>query len=86
VRALPITTNQFVQTHLFRTGHLFAGEDRVPSKIIFDMSQPAPNYPPPGPPGYPGPYYYPYPYPYPYPYYYGPGVRLYFGPGFYRHW
>ena len=89
VRALPVTTNQFPQTQLFHTGHLFDREDRVPSKIFFDMSQPMPNYPPGVAPGYaPGPYYYPYPYPYPYYYgpYWGPGVRLYFGPGFRRHW
>lgn len=86
VRALPITTNQFVQTHLFRTGHMFAGEDRIPSKIFFNMDQPSPSYPPNAGPGYaPPPYYYPYPYPYPYGPYWGPGVRLYFGPGW-RRW
>src|SRR5579871_2432535 len=77
VRALPIATNQFPQVHLFRTGHLLTPEDRVPSKILFDMTQPTPAYPPNAGPGYaPPPYYYPYPYPYPYygPYW-GPGVR-----------
>lgn len=91
VRALPIATNQFPQVRLFRTGHLFTPEDRVPSKILFNMDQPSPNYPPQAPPGYAPPGYYygpPYPYPYPYPYYgpyWGPGVRFYFGPGF-RRW
>src|SRR4051794_120953 len=27
VRALPMTTNQFTQTRLFRTGHMMNGED-----------------------------------------------------------
>ncbi|HLX69353.1 MAG TPA: PEGA domain-containing protein [Verrucomicrobiae bacterium] len=89
VRALPVATNQFPQTHLFRTGHLLTPEDRIPSKIVFDMTQPSPAYPPNAGPGYaPPPYYYSYPYPYPYPYYgpyWGPGVRFYFGPG-YRRW
>lgn len=85
VKAMPVTTNQFPQTRLFRTGHMFAGEDRIPSKIYFDMNRPAPEppayYPPP--PGYYyGPsYYYGPPY-------YGPGFQFYFGgPGYYhRHW
>lgn len=85
VKALPVTTNQFVQTRLFRTGHMLSPEDHIPAKIYFDMNQPQP-YPPNyeyGPPAYyygPGPYYYGPPY-------YGPSVRFYFGPGYYhRHW
>ena len=88
VKAFPVATNQFAQVRLFRTGHMFAGEDRIPSKVYFDMSQQAPpqgsqEY---GPPPYP--YYYGYPYPYPYYYgpYWGPGVRFYFGPGGGGHW
>ena len=87
VRALPIETNQFPQVRFFGTGHLFGPEDRIPSKIIFNMNQQAP---PQGAPGYGPRYYYgpPYPYPYPYPYYYGPywgpSFRFYFGPG--GHW
>ena len=83
VKALPVTTNQFPQTRLFRTGKMFAGEDHIPSKIYFDMTRPQPEpptyyYAPPPPAYYYGPSYYPY---------YGPGVRLYFGPGYYhRHW
>ena len=42
VRAIPTSTNQFVQTKVFRTGHLMTPEDRIPSKIYFDMSRPAP--------------------------------------------
>src|SRR5262249_1091049 len=83
VRALPLTTNQFVQTRVFQTGHLFSPEDHIPDRIYFDMNQPTP---PPGVPvvGYPayGPpaYYYP-------PAYYGPRVHFYCGPGYYhRHW
>lgn len=86
VKAMPVTTNQFAQTRLFRTGHMLSGEDHIPAKIYFDMNQPSPyppNYAPEyGPPGYyygPGPYYYGPPY-------YGPSVRFYFGPGYHRHW
>jgi hypothetical protein len=81
VRALPAATNEFVQTKVYRTGHLMTPEDHIPSKIYFDMSRPAPNYPPsyyyaPPPPAY---YYGPDPYSY------GPGVQFYFGPGYYHH-
>lgn len=83
VRALPVATNQFVQTRVFRTGHLFTPEDRVPQRIDFDMTQPNPYaY---GVPGYEYPAYPPAGY-YGPPVYYGPGVRFYFGPGFHRHW
>ena len=84
LRALPVATNQFVQTRVFRTGHLFSPEDHIPQRIDFDMNQPTPAYAPVGPPGYdyPPPAYYG-----PGPYYYGPGVQFYFGPRFYhRHW
>lgn len=82
VRALPLTTNQYVQTRYFRTGRLFTPEDYVPKHIYFDM-----NTPPPPPPAYPAgepppPYYY-YPPPY-YGPYYGPAFRFYFGGR--RHW
>ena len=85
IRALPIATNQYVQTRVFRTGHLFEPEDHIPQRVDFDMNQPNPypqgapvvgypDYPPP--PAY---YYGP-------PVYYGPGVQFYFGPRFHRHW
>src|SRR5215469_14008280 len=80
IHALPLATNQFPQVKLFRTGHLFTPEDRVPQRIVFEMNQPPPSYggpqayPPPAYP-YPAPYYYPPP---PY-WYYSPGVRVYFG-------
>jgi len=78
IQAIPTKTNQFVQTAVFRTGHLFSPEDRIPRRIYFDMNQPpAPNpygEAPYGPPAYYGP-----------PVYYGP--RIYFGPpAYYHHW
>src|SRR3569832_759471 len=89
VRALPIATYQYVQTRVFRTGHLFSPEDHIPQRIDFDMNQPNPYpYGVPAPayeyPAYPPPaYYYG-----PAPLYYGPGVQFYFGPRYYhhRHW
>jgi len=84
IRALPVATNQYVQTRVFRTGHLLTPEDHIPQRIDFDMNQPNPY---PGPaegypvPAYPGPAYY-----YGPPAYYGPGVRFYFGPGYHHHW
>ena len=84
VKALPLTTNQFPQVRVFRTGHLLTPEDHIPAKITFDMNQPPP-YPPNGP-AYPPPAYGA-PYPYYGPYYYGPSVRFYYGPGYYHgHW
>ena len=86
VRALPLSTNEFVQTRVFRTGHLFSPEDHIPQRIDFDMSQRPPPYPY-GAPGYPYPAYPPPAYYYPPPGYYSPGVQFYFGPGYYhRHW
>jgi hypothetical protein len=81
VRALPGATNEFLQTRVFHTGHLFGPEDHIPQRIDFDMSQPNP---------YPSGYAYP-AYPPPVYYYgppvYSPGVQFYFGPGYHhRHW
>ena len=89
VRAFPLTTNQYVQTRVFRTGRGFTPEDQIPKRIYFDMNQPAPTYGPLEGPvyGYP-PYYYGPPgyfYGPPY-YYYGPGARFYFRPGLRRRW
>ena len=39
IKAYPANTNQYPQTKLFRTGGWFSQEDRVPSRIFFDMSQ-----------------------------------------------
>jgi hypothetical protein len=41
IRAFPISTNQNVQTKVFRTGGWFSQEDRIPKKIYFDMNQKA---------------------------------------------
>lgn len=86
VRALPLSTNQFTQAKFFRTGHLLTPEDRIPSRIYFDMTRPAPTPPPeyyyaPPPAYYYGPpaYYYGPPY-------YGPGFNFYIGPGYHHHW
>src|SRR5579883_1086668 len=86
VRALPVATNQYVQTRVFRTGHLFTPEDHIPQRIDFDMNQPNPY-----PYGVPAPAYaypeYPPPAYYGPPVYFGPGVQFYFGPRYYhRHW
>jgi hypothetical protein len=79
IRALPSNTNQFLQTAVFRTGRLFTPEDKIPSRIYFDMHQAQP------PPAYSSPYYPPPAYYYPPPYYWGP--RIYFGPPVYwHHW
>jgi len=94
VKALPLTTNQYPQTAFFGTGRWFAHEDKIPSKITFDMNKPQPTAPQNA-----GPHTAGYGYPYPYPYYYGPGVYVgppvYYGPRFhfwfgapfgYHHW
>lgn len=84
VRALPLTTNQFAQIRFFGTGRHWAPENRVPQRIYFDMNQKAPEYLPPGPPGYVYPPYGP-PVYYGPPPYYGPEFRFYFAPRLYRH-
>jgi hypothetical protein len=86
IRALPVATNQYVQTRVFGTGRGFTHQDHIPDRVYFDMSQNTPTYAPnegPGyyypPPGYVHPYYYgPGPY-------YGPSFRLYLGPGGHYH-
>jgi hypothetical protein len=39
IRALPLNTNQAVQTKVFRTGGWFSQEDQIPRRIFFDMNQ-----------------------------------------------
>jgi len=84
VQAMPNATNQFVQTAMYRTGHMLTPEDRIPRQIHFDMYQPPPQPPAYGAAPAPGPYPAP---AYPYPYYYGPpvyyGPRVYVGPPVY---
>ena len=39
IRAIPANTNQYTQTKVFRTGGWFSQEDRIPTRIYFDMNQ-----------------------------------------------
>ena len=39
IRAIPASTNQFTQTKVFRTGGWFSQEDRIPTRLYFDMNQ-----------------------------------------------
>jgi hypothetical protein len=39
IRAIPLKTNQYVQTKVFRTGGWFSQEDIIPKRIFFDMDQ-----------------------------------------------
>jgi len=92
IRAYPLTTNQFVQTRWFSTGHNYTPKDKIPQRIYFDMNQNSPSNPPYvvyheyGPPYYPywDPWWYGPPWYYG-PWYYGPRVRVFVGPH-HRHW
>lgn len=95
IRAFPLTTNQFEQSRVFRTGGILLPQDRIPSQIYFDMNRPEPIRAPATPPGYMypdygPPFYYGPPYYYGPPVYfgspfYGPDIDFYFGPRFHRH-
>jgi hypothetical protein len=91
VKALPLATNQYPQTAYFGTGRWFAREDKIPSKITFDMNKQQPAAPPnagpyAGPYGYPSPYYYgPGVYVGP-PAFYGPRFNVWLGPPWHRRW
>ena len=37
VKAYPVRQGQYIQTKVFRTGGLFRPEDRIPSRLYFDM-------------------------------------------------
>lgn len=39
IQVFPVRTNQFIQTKVFRTGGWFSQEDRVPSRLYFDLNQ-----------------------------------------------
>ncbi len=39
IRCFPVNTNQFVQTKAFRTGGWFSQEDKIPSRLYFDLNQ-----------------------------------------------
>jgi hypothetical protein len=85
IRALPLTTNQYVQVRVFGTGKWFGPEDRIPQRIHFDMNQPPPQAPQyiPGAPVYIYPYGPPVYYDFYFggPYYYG---RPYYHGGYYH--
>jgi hypothetical protein len=83
LRALPLATNQFVQTRYYRTGRGLTPEDFIPQKVYFDMNQNTPDLAPPltGPPAY----YYGPPVFYPDPFFFGPSFRFHIGPRFHHH-
>jgi len=39
IRVYPVSTNQFVQTKAFRTGGWFSQEDKIPSRLYFDLNE-----------------------------------------------
>jgi hypothetical protein len=39
IRAFPANTNQYMQTKVFRTGGWFSQEDKIPTRVYFDMNQ-----------------------------------------------
>ena len=86
IRAYPLTSNQFVQTRVFLTGHEDTPQDQIPRRIYFDMNQKQPE-PPAGSTAYPPPVYYRSPPVYfgPPPYYYGPQFRFFIGPPYHRY-
>lgn len=38
IKAYPVRQGQYVQTKVFRTGGWFTSEDKIPSRIYFDMN------------------------------------------------
>ena len=40
IQAIPVKPGQNLQTKFFRTGEAFTGEDKIPRRIFFDMTQP----------------------------------------------
>jgi hypothetical protein len=40
IRAIPVKPGQNAHSKFFRTGDAFTGEDRIPKRIFFDMTQP----------------------------------------------
>ena len=39
MRAVPVSTNEFVQTRIFKTGGHSSAGDRIPGLVFFDMTQ-----------------------------------------------
>ena len=44
IQVFPITTNQFLQRKVFRTGGWFSQEDRIPERLYFDLNQKSENF------------------------------------------
>ena len=40
IREIPVKPGQHLHSKFFRTGDMFTGEDKIPRRIFFDMSQP----------------------------------------------
>jgi hypothetical protein len=40
IRAIPVKPGQYAHSKFFRTGDMFTGEDKIPKRVFFDMSQP----------------------------------------------
>ena len=40
IQAFPVKEGQFRQTKIFKTGDWFTGEDKIPKRVYFDMTQP----------------------------------------------
>ncbi|MBE7503374.1 MAG: hypothetical protein HS113_24415 [Verrucomicrobiales bacterium] len=40
IRAIPVKPGQHAHSKFFRTGEAFTGEDLIPKRVFFDMSQP----------------------------------------------
>ena len=39
IQVFPVKTNQFIQTKTFRTGGWFSQEDKIPTRLYFDLDQ-----------------------------------------------
>jgi len=44
IQAIPVKAGQYLHSKIFHTGDFFTGEDRIPKRIFFDMSQPDKSY------------------------------------------
>lgn len=40
IQAIPVKPGQHLHSKFFRTGDAFTGEDKIPKRLFFDMSQP----------------------------------------------
>ena len=39
IQVYPVTTNQFIQSKVYRTGGWFSQEDQIPKRLYFDLNQ-----------------------------------------------